>query len=252
MTPIIQNFLSEDEIVFQRMETIHRQRVEIIATGQSPVGAVKDGVLVVHLIPHSSVTTRTRQEGTKLTQAGNVLSAFGDDGRYGTSRFNVDGLLLLDSDREPLAWTQIFRSGAIEAASSAITFSTADPYIRGKPDVPQSIPRYLRDDACEKAVFQLVGEYCKFCNTVGVLAPFTMFSALVGCQGVQIQSHRGFSVSLRSVDRSPAFLPEIEFEGFDFDPMSQLRPWCDTLFQAIGFEKSPNFDENGEWSERRR
>jgi len=251
MTPIGPFCLSEDEVHFHRMETFHRKLVEMIVNGQSPLGTTKDGVLVVHLIPHSAVSTRIRFDGAKLIQAGNAISAFGDDGRYGTSRFNVDGLLLLDSEREPLSWTQIFRSGVVEAASSAITFSVADPYSRNKPD-DSPAQQYLRDDACEKAVIQLVGDYCKFCNTVGVVAPFTMFSALVGCQGVRIHSHRGYSVSLRSVDRSPAFLPEIEFEGFDFDPMSQLQPWCDTLFQAIGFERSPNFDETGKWSERRR
>ena len=251
MTSLFPPFLTEEEILFHRMETFHRQRVEMIANGYSPLGKMKDGVLVIHLIPQSSVMTRLRFEATKLIQAGNALSVFAENGRYRTSRFNVDGLLLLESEREPQSWTQIFRSGAVEAASSAITFSTADPYLR-KPDVPTPNPQYLRDDACEKAVFQLVGDYCKFCNTVGIVPPVTMFSALIGCQGVQFHSQRGYSLSLRSVDRSPAFLPEIEIERFDFDPMSQLRPWCDTLFQAIGFEKSPNFDENGKWHERLR
>lgn len=251
MTSLYPAFLTEEEVLFHRMETFHRQRVKMIETGRSPIGALNDGVLVVHLIPQSSVASRIQLDGAKLTQAGRSLSAFGDNGRYGTSRYNVDGLLLLESEREPQSWTQIFRCGAIEAGSSAMTFTTSDPYIRNKPDTPQSIPRYLRDDACEKAVFQLVGDYCKSCETLGIVPPVTMFSALVDCQGVTFHSHRGYSQSLRSVDRSPAFVPEVQFEDFASDPLNRLQPWCDTLFQAMGFEKSPNFDENGKWRERR-
>ena len=54
------------------------------------------------------------------------------------------------------------------------------------------------------------------------------------------------------IDRSPAFLPEVEIPAVDADPVKLLRPWCDTLLQACGLEKSLNFDVQGNWRERRR
>lgn len=251
MTPLYPPFLTEEEVLFHRMQTFHQQRVEAVAKGKSPVGTTKDGVLVVHLIPQSSVASRIQLDGAKLIQAGNSLSAFGDDGRYSASRFNVDGLLLLDSEREPQSWSQIFRCGAIEAGSSAITFTTSEQYNRSTQNAPTPTLRYLRDEACEKAVFQLVGSYCQLCKSLQIEPPVTIFSSLVGCEGVRFYSHRGFNMSMRSVDRTPAFLPDIKIDHLDVDPMSHLRPWCDALFQSIGFEKSTNFDENGKWHERR-
>ena len=66
MTTFAQPWLSEDEVLFHRMEVFHRQQVNAIASGQSPLGEREDGVLVVHFIPRSCVHTRTRFDGAKL------------------------------------------------------------------------------------------------------------------------------------------------------------------------------------------
>src|SRR5262245_44257423 len=99
MTKLTQAWLSEDEFLFDRMESFHRQRTELIASGKSLLGKRDDGFLVVHLIPRSCVQARTQLDPTKLKEHGGKLLAFGDDGRYATSRFNVDGLLQLDSSQ---------------------------------------------------------------------------------------------------------------------------------------------------------
>ena len=59
-------------------------------------------------------------------------------------------------------------------------------------------------------------------------------------------------VSGHDIDRSPVFLPDIEITTLDADPLKLLRPWCDTLWQACGTERSFNFDQQGNWRERRR
>lgn len=249
--PVNHAFLSEEEILLHRMETFHRQRVERIASGQSPLGKRDDGFLVVHLLPHSLFKVRQRFDGSTLKQHGSKLSAFGDQGRYAVSRFNVDGLLNLDSEQAPESYSQVFRDGRLEAVMSAITFETNGRY--AQPDQqPVRQPRYLRDTTCERAVFRLVPEYLTFCEGIGISEPVSLFSALIGCSGMRFYSEWGHRFGQYVIDRSPAFLPDFEVSSTDEKPEQWLRPWCDLLAQAMGFEKSPNYDENGNWRERRR
>jgi len=58
-------------------------------------------------------------------------------------------------------------------------------------------------------------------------------------------------LSKHAVDRSPATLPELQITQFDTDVKQLLRPWCDTLWQASGLERSFNFDKEGNWQEPR-
>ena len=245
-----QPFLSEDEVVHHRVESFHRERVGAVAAGRSPLGKRDDGFLVVHLIPHACVLTRTRFDGGRLKEGAEQMSAFCEEGRYGTSKFNVDGLLKVDSENSAEAYMQVFRDGRLEAVKSAITFQPnrqeAQPGAQAA-----KLPRYLRDALCEQATFRLVGSYLTFCQNVGLTPPVVMLSALVGCEGVSYYSDWGYRSDQRGIDRSPAYLPEVEVSAFDVEPTKLLRTWCDTVAQAIGFAGSPNFDESGTWRQRR-
>jgi hypothetical protein len=94
MTTFGQPWLTEDEVLFHRMDAFHRQRVEAVTLGQTPLGKRDDGILVIHLMPHSCVQSRTRFDGAKLKEHGGGVLPLG--GRGGYARFNVDGLLNYD------------------------------------------------------------------------------------------------------------------------------------------------------------
>ena len=233
-------FLSEEEILFHRMETFHRMRVEEIAAGRSPLGTRNDGILAVHLLPHACFNSRQRFDGAILKEHGARIYAFSDQGGYASRRFNVDGLLITDSHEHPQSYSQIFRDGRLEGVLADIVFES-----NGQQGVTQE--RYLRDTSCEQAVFQLVPRYLDFCKEIGISSPVSLFSAVIGCSGVRYlhpMRHRseGFAI-----DRSPAFLPDIEVGLQAAEPEKWLRPWCDTLAQTMGLEVSPNYDDSGSW-----
>lgn len=239
----IQTWLSEDEVPFHRMEAFHRERVEAIGTGKSPLVVRGGGILVLHLIPHSCLQTRTRFDGAKLKEHGVTVPALGSRG--GQSRFNVDGLLNYDGYEGVRSYSQLFRDGRLEAAMPEVAF----PMDRQQ----KNAPHCLRDSICEQAVFNLVGGYLRFCKAIGLSPPVQMFSALVGCEGVRIWTDLTFhEVSEHGIDRSPVFLPDIEITTLDAEPPALMRPWCDTLWQSCGMERSFNFDKDGNWRERRR
>jgi hypothetical protein len=235
--------LNEKEVVFHRMEAFHRDRLRAFCSGSSPLKGRRGGVLVIHLIPESSVRTRKRFDATQLQEHGSQVYTLGDRG--GNSRFNVDGFMNYDGRDAIRAYSQLYRDGRLEAAMSDL----AHPLEREQ----KNGLHVLRDSIAEKAMFALVPNYLAFCKAIDLEAPIWLYSALVDCEGVRICTDWVFrDASDHGIDRSPCHLPEVEITSLDVEPKALLRPWCDTLWQACGMERSFNFDEDGNWRERRR
>jgi hypothetical protein len=235
-------WLSEEEVLFHRMDSFHRQRVEAIGSGKTPQSVREGGLLIVHLFPLSSVRNRNHCDVPKLFEHGKEIPALGERG--GDSRPNVDGLLIQKGTKDLRAYSQIFRDGRLEGVMSGITFLADRQEKNGVLG--------LCDSVCDKAVFGTIAGYLRFCQALELAPPIKMFSALLGCKGVKIYSDWTFhDTSEHSFDRSPLYLPEIEIGRLDVEVQTVLRPWCDSVWQACGFEKSHNFDEHGIWRERR-
>jgi hypothetical protein len=247
--PLSRPFLSEDEILFHRMESFHRTRVEEIAAGRSPLGTQDDGFLAVHLLPHSCFTSRRRFDGGSLKQHGATLSVVSEQSRYATSRFNVDGLLNLEGGKCPDSYSQILRDGRLEAVMTRIAFEPNRRFLNDDESVQK--PRCLRYTMCERAVLTLAPAYLAFCKDIGIPEPVSLYSALIGCSEVRY-CHDSPWLGEFTIDRSPAYLPDLELSATNGEPEQWLRPWCDTLAQSLGFDKSPNYDEHGKWREGRR
>ncbi len=108
----------------------------------------------------------------------------------------------------------------------------------------------IRDSICEAAVFKTTSAFLKVAESLGLERPVWLFSALVGCKGVSICTNWGFrDLSKYSVDRDPCFLPELEITPGDMPIENILQPWCDTMWQSFGEERSRNY-KDGEWRER--
>lgn len=135
-------FLNQQEVIFARMETIHRERVAAFANGSTPLKERTVAILVVHVFPESCVLTRKRFDATKLKEHGSRVQALGDRGGY--SRFNADGLMNYDGYQGIRAYSQIYRDGHLEAAMSDAAYSLEQHQKNG--------PHVLRDSIIEKAI----------------------------------------------------------------------------------------------------
>ena len=235
-------WLSEEELVFYRMVTFHRERVEAVAANTKTLSKLQKGILIIHLIPQQCVIGRSRFESTKLKEHGIRVCPLGERGS--NSRFNVDGLRNSGGRDEVRAYSQIYRDGRVEAVMS----DAAYPHDRQQ----EQSGFVLRDIICEKGAIDLVRSYLVFCKAMEIAAPIWMFSALLDCEGVGFLTDRNCrDVSEHSIDRSPAFIPELEITALDTKVDSLLQPWCDSLWQTSGLERSWSYDEQANWHERR-
>ena len=230
-------WLSRDEVIFDRMVRFHRERVEALIAGFAPLLSREGGLLVAHLIPQACIEGRHRFDVSQLQAHGTSIGCL--NGNVGHPRFNIDGLSMADGDKRIRAYSQFYRDGRLEAVASDIFYKQNDCSI-------------FRDTTSERSLFSVVSNYLKFCKEVGLIAPVWLFAALVGCEGMRMCIHRGWpDLSEKGVDRSPAYLPEVEIASLDIIPIQFLRSFCDTIWQAAGMERSLNYDKEGNWHERR-
>lgn len=234
--------LPREEVIFQRMKDFHVQRVSAVENADVPLQQREGGILVLHLIPESSVFSRSLFDGSTLKEQGTRIRPLGDRG--GNTRFNVDGFLSFSGYQEVRAYSQLFRDGRLESVMSDV----------GYPVNPQAekSPYAIRCGLTERSAFEVVHDYLRFCKTIEFVPPVWLFSALVECEGFRMMTDRRFrDLSEKAVDRSPAILPVLKITDFDTAPQQILHPWCDFLWQASGLERSFNYDDEGNWHEPR-
>ena len=58
------------------------------------------------------------------------------------------------------------------------------------------------------------------------------------------------ATTINPIDRNVLLLPEIIVEEYDNNTAALLRPALDAVWQASGFLRSGNYDENGKWTTR--
>jgi hypothetical protein len=233
--------LSREELAFERMKDFHLERVKAVADDNCPLKARDGGILVLHLIPLSSIFGSKSIDGPKLKEHGTRIRPLGNHG--GNTRFNVDGFLNRSGYEETRAYSQLFRDGRLESVMSDVGY----PLHSGA----KNSPYVVRESLVERAVCVLVADYIRFCEDVGIDAPVWLHSALVECNGFCIARGRFRDLSETAVDRSPAVLPVLEITNFATDGEQLLQPWCDTFWQACGLERSFNYHPDGRWHEPR-
>jgi hypothetical protein len=222
------------------MKDFHCERVSTVLNAKVPLTERDGGILVLHLIPESCVVKRKTLDGPTLKEHGARIRPLGNHG--GTTRFNVDGFLNQSGSREVRAYSQLFRDGRLESVMSDVGYPV-HPHV-------ENAPLAIRCGLVERAAFEVVGDYLTFCQATQFEPPLWLFSALLECKGFRILRGAFRDLIGGGIDRSPAFLPELEIPGFETDVQKLLRPWCDTFWQAAGLERSFNYDENG-WHEPR-
>ncbi len=231
---VIAGWFSADELIHYRMESFHRERVQAIVAGEAPFRLRNEAMFVVHLIPAESVQCRKQYTASELKAHGQAVRPLGK--QYGRPRFNADGFAMYDGEGEVGAYTQLLRDGRLEAVTTDITYE-------------QHELKLLREGSCETAIIELVRQYLGVCEGIGIKHPTWIFAALVGCKGVRADTRCGFSD--QAISRTQTFFPEFQVESSDIEPVTYLRPLLDCLANAVGFERSPNYDEQGNRIERR-
>jgi hypothetical protein len=242
MTSIESTFgMSDSERLLLRLRTLHRDRVEAIKADKAIVPLSDPSRLVIHLIPEEAVSGTKDYSAAEVKRAAQGIRPLGArNGGYGECRFNADGVLLYSGREVVRCYSQLYRSGIYEGVMAEAVVQ------------PKEQAKTLRENWCEDAMLGALVGYLSFAKTLGLQPPFWMFAAMVGCEGARICLNRSWGdFSQDAIDRSLVWLPQQRVDSFDVDGDKLLRPVFDVLWNSVGLEGSPSYDEQGNKTERR-
>ncbi len=241
-TQLREAYLQGDSLS-QKVKNFHTDRISALRAGETPLPMASKSMLCLHIIPASAFST---------SQSLKVADHLDDQRLHPicssgwSPRINLDGVLVTAGsrgDEGAFGYTQLYRSGIIEAVASGILGD--DP----RDDGNVYIPSLLYEDEIRKAF----PRYMAFLQAAGVQPPFIVFLTLTDVKG----KHLGVSsrsVSLRDrypVDRDVLSLPECYVETYDMDVDSIFRPMFDVVWNCCGYARSRNYDDQGVWQSGR-
>jgi len=100
----------------------------------------------------------------------------------------------------------------------------------------------------ENELISAIGKYLKLLEYVDIRPPIVILLALLHVKEYRLAAPRRFSLRRidHKVDRDTLILPDILIEDYNVDVAKELRPVFDAVWQAAGWERCLNYDEEGQ------
>jgi len=191
---------------------------------------------VLHCIPVESLAGQPIFDVLPLYEDPRSLPVIGST--VWERRLNLDGLMSYKYGSPCNAYTQLYRSGIIEAVSGEIV---AKPYKEWT-----VIPSH----AFEGYLLQFLPQCIRILQQIGATAPVLF--------GLTLTKTRGISMGATALEwgisypiaQNSVVLPEVLVEDLSMPVAKILRPIFDLIWNACGYPRSENFDSNDNWIPR--
>ncbi|MFX1588295.1 MAG: helix-turn-helix domain-containing protein [Promethearchaeota archaeon] len=223
------------EMVMERIRKFREDRLSKILANELPLTFSENARIVLHLIPTISFNPAQQYD---------INIAFKDiaklepinSGDWGY-RYNIDGIFTYSMLRDNVifSYTQLYKNGIIEAVEGLML----------KPHQEQLL---IPSQSYEKKLIKSVSNYLTVLKKLGVETPIFIFLALLGVEGYSMASASHFPPTrVNTIDRDILILPEAIIENYNISIERVLQPSFDSIWNACGYPKSLNYNENGEW-----
>jgi len=220
--------------VIEQMRTFQQQRHALLLRNGAPADMERGPRLVMHLLPLSAFATnqpidiRTAARELRLPLPIGMNQIF-------NRMVNLDGVFTTTGLAQTRAYALLFRTGAIE---SVAVMTQGDEEAR-------AYVHAMRLSPMLPAMTQYLGLY----RHLGVGTPVYLFVSLLGVTGhaLRVPDQQLFDDEPRPIDRDNLILPEIEISDLNAPATEICQPAFDLIWNAFGYERSPEFLQNGNW-----
>lgn len=155
-------------------------------------------------------------------------------------QYNLEGYLIFNESYDKnfyVSYTQIFRNCIIEAISTDFSYLS---------DEKKS---YFIYQCYENTLIQGLKRYLKLFSLMNDFTPIIVFTTIINIRGYIMEYNPGFGRSFGNpIDRDNLILPEVMIEDYNVDLYQVMKPIFDTVWNAAGYPRSLNYDEQGNWS----
>jgi hypothetical protein len=224
------------ETIFDRIKLFHREHVELIKEHRSPI--LTEGVshLIMHLIPQESFSAYSLFDVEVIKTA---MGAYSNSFSFG--RYNMDGYVLCDCPNRETgknrSYIQAYRNGVIEYVKCNIV---RKPFKANDDTLFVLYPDCLESDA-----IAYIAKHYEYFMELGIHPPIWCFVTLSHVKGSCIW-YRDSMVTVdvgNPIDRDVLDLPELRIDDYSAEPREILKPVINMMWNAGGWNKSPNISE---------
>jgi hypothetical protein len=216
---------AQTESLSDRIRMLRIERLGRIVGGDAPKQIADEPAIILHLVPYVafnpgfSIDIRAAHDDALLRPIGAT---------QWNRRYNLDGAVAFVPTLND--YTQIFRNGVIEAV---MVMGRLPVFSAG------AIEQYTRDS---------LSGLCALQAKLGISSPTAVLLTIVNVRGLKLEVPSGyFSSPFRdyTVDRNELMLPDIVLEAATTQFDVAMKPAYDALWQSGGFDRSPNYDDQG-------
>lgn len=194
--------------------------------------------IVLHCVPIESFAGRQQYDVLQYYHAPQRLSPMQSSGW--NRRINLNGVVSFSGHDAAFAYTQLYRTGIIEAVEASIL----DEY-NGK--------RFIPSILFEQALLGYLPNCFRILKEIGCSAPVVVALTLTNANGLFMSDDLRPSLRGEShhIEVDTLVLPETVVEDLTTPANMILKPMFDLIWNACGYPSSKNFDAAGNWVNRK-
>ena len=228
----------------ERIQKFRMDRIQKILANEAPILFPQESssFLILHLIPLSSFHPEPKYFDIKKIK--DMLNSYMmpmetfQGGIWWNNRNNFDGFLTYQTYGEGLEnyYVQFFRNGIIESVRTKIVGD-----YEGR--------RIITGSYIEEVLIQSTEKYISLLKQLDIQPPILLFLTLTDVRNAEMFiSEMQFVASFHNIKINKDILkiPELVIENFDIQVNKFLKPAFDMIWNACGYDGSPNYNEEGE------
>lgn len=227
------------ETIIEKIRHFNIDRVSKILDNDTPMSFHYRAKITLHLIPLISFyPAQYFSIDIIASNPGKMPPIYA---RGWNHRYNLDGFLTYSEFETGKihSYVQLFRNGIIEA-------------VEGELLNPERNILKIPSVAYEEKLINSLNIYLSILKELNVEPPIFVFLKLFGVKGYSmgINPARYLVHNNNVIDRDILSLPEIIVDKYEDDITKLLKPAFDSIWNACGFQRSYNYNEQGEWAPR--
>lgn len=232
-------FLAADSLR-QNIHHFRNERLTNIIANEGAVPLLDNGKIILQIVPFISFETGNLIDLKELYRKNELLRPIGELGFL--PRYNFDGILSYVSNRvdEPnAAYLQVFKNGIIESVNSWVI-------------QPNNDRKQLFIESIEEIVIYFMHRVHEIYKIINIEPPIVALLTLTGVQDFELGTHDiFFSFDNKKVGKDILIFQDILIEEWKLGIDEIIKPWCDSLWNAVGFDESKSY-VNGKWTKWKR
>ncbi len=230
------------EGALDKIRSFHKERLFAISSGDAPLILQDGALLIIHLIPINAFDLESEYPVLELKRNHADLAPLDSSGY--SNQITIDGIVKYSrySDSENVnTYTQFSKNGVLEIVNRSLFANLLNPEEKYIPSLP-----------LEREVIKGITHYISLYEKFQVIPPIFLFFSLIGVKGYRMSIPNEYS----NFNRAPRSLKDIvqcspqSIGDYKIPAQTVLRPIFDQLWNAFGYEKSPYYDNQGNWKPR--